>query len=64
MEILDKCTLKESVEMKGGDVMTLTIKSEFSASVEYLLMLYSDVQTANSAGEELQSELKRTGGTN
>ena len=64
METLNKGTLKEIEEVKGGDVMTLTIKSEFSALVEDLWMLYSDVQVACSVGEELQSELSRTGGSN
>ena len=64
METLDKGTLKEIEEMKGGDVMTLTINIEFSVLVEDLLMLYSDVQAANSAGEKRQSELNRIGGTN
>jgi hypothetical protein len=60
MYILDKGTLKEIEEMKGGDEMTLMVNSEFSALVEDLLMLYSDVQAANAAGEEHQS----TGSTN
>ena len=64
METLDNGTLKKIEEMKGGDAMTLTIKSEFSELVEDLLMLYSDVQAANSAGEELHSDLNRNGGTN
>jgi hypothetical protein len=60
MDTLDKGTLKEIEEMKGVDEMTLMINSEFSALVEALLMLYSDVQAANAAGVELQS----TGSTN
>lgn len=61
MKPLYKGTLEE---MKGSDMMALTIKSEFSALAQDLLMFYSDVQAANSASEELQSELNRTKGTN
>ena len=55
MDTFDKGTLKVIDETKGGDEMTLTINSEFSALVEDPLMLCSDVQAANAACEELQS---------